>query len=209
MAVDESPTRREETVSPNQPEVNGQYNSESETCDEVVRAINSTPHSRQLRPQPTPQERLSTAFHEAGHAVVALALGRVVGKVTIEPKQMKLGQCEIKKGRFGPRHDHLETEMLVLLAGPAAEARHVGRYDWAAASQDLKDLRGLARHRAPNDRQAARLERRMLDKVESLLDDVALWETVCMIANALVEKTEISGRAARHLFETTREKYRE
>ena len=40
----------------------------------------------------------ATAFHEAGHAVVALALDRPVLKVSILPGADLLGQCQFAKG---------------------------------------------------------------------------------------------------------------
>lgn len=144
---------------------------------------------------------VATAFHEAGHAVVALALGRPVQRVTIEPKQMRLGRCELKKGRFKPSQDILETEILILLGGPAAEARHTGRYDWGGASQDLRDVRSMTLRRAASERQVERLERRMLDKAEHLLDQPGIWLAVQRIADELLRCTTISGRAARHLFD--------
>lgn len=150
---------------------------------------------------PTSADLSATAFHEAGHAVLALLHGRPVGKVSILASQRRLGHCEIRKGSFGPRHDILETEMLILFGGPAAEARHVGDYCWNAAAQDLRDVRQLARLRAPNERQAERLERRLLDKVEHLLDRAEVWTAVERIAAELLERTTISGRAARHLFD--------
>ena len=70
-----------------------------------------------------------TAFHEAGHAVVALALDRPVQKVSVIPGQELLGKCEFKKGVFRPSVDWLENEILIALAGLAAEARLTGTYD--------------------------------------------------------------------------------
>ena len=146
-------------------------------------------------------DELATAFHEAGHAVVALALGRPVQRVSILPNQSRLGHCELKKGTFRPSEDVVEREMLILLGGPAAEARHTGQYDWAAAAQDLRDVRALSKTRAGGERQVERLERRMLDKAEHILDKPGVWRAAERIADELIRQTTISGRAARHLFE--------
>lgn len=148
--------------------------------------------------------RRATAYHEAGHAVLALALGRVVGRVSILPSHLRLGHCEIRKETFGSKRDALETEILILFGGPAAEARHLGEYCWEAAAQDLKDVRALTLLRAPNVRQAQRLERRLLDKAEHLLEQVENWRAVERIVGELVARTTISGRAARHLFDEAR-----
>lgn len=143
----------------------------------------------------------ATAYHEAGHAVVALALGRPVQRVSILPNQLRLGLCEFKKGSFKPTHDAIETEMLILLGGLAAEARHTDDYAWDGASGDLRFVHKLAEMRAGSARQTARLQRRMLDKTEHLLDQPGHWEAVTRIAAELLKTTVLSGRAARHFFE--------
>jgi len=150
--------------------------------------------------EPIPPE-VATAWHEAGHAAMALALGRPVKQVSVAPNHLRLGQCKLNKGTFGPGKDGLETEILILLAGMAAEARHTGVYDVGAASQDLRVVRTLARQRAASPRQVERFERRMLDKTEHLLGDAGVWLAVTRIADELLKHTTISGRAAQHLFE--------
>lgn len=145
--------------------------------------------------------QIATAYHEAGHAVLALALGRPVSKVSVLPNHLRLGQCDIQKGSFRPSKDLLETEILILLGGPAAEARFTGRYCWEGASQDLRGVRALVQRRAAGQRQAERLERRMLDKAEHILDQPPVWLAVERIAAELLRCSTISGRAARHLFD--------
>ena len=143
----------------------------------------------------------ATAYHEAGHAVAALALDRPVVKVSIQPDRDRLGICFFGKAVFRPSQDWLEREVLIALAGMAAEARHTGQYDHAAASRDLRYAHELALQRAGNDRQAERLQRRLLSKVEHLLEQESHWAAVVRIAAALIEQGEISGRQARHLFD--------
>jgi ATP-dependent Zn protease len=143
----------------------------------------------------------ATAYHEAGHAVAALALDRPVMKVSIKPDRDRVGICAFGKAVFRPSQDWLEREVLIALAGMAAEAKHTGEYDREAAGRDLTYARGLAIERAGNARQAERLQRRMLSKVEHLLEQEATWRAVQRIAKALLEQTEISGRQARHLYE--------
>lgn len=150
--------------------------------------------------------RVSTAYHEAGHAVVALALGRPIHRVTIVPGKThtgvaSLGQCKIQKGRFRPSKDALEDEVLILYAGMAAEAQVTGEYSLGGARQDLRAIRGLVQTRAGGDRGVERLERRLLDKAEHLLSDQGNWQAVIWIAAELLAQQTISGRAARHFFE--------
>ncbi|MGL6076872.1 MAG: cell division protein FtsH [Fimbriiglobus sp.] len=142
----------------------------------------------------------STAFHEAGHAVVALALDRPVHKVTILPKAERLGACEFRKGVQRPSDDWIENSILIALAGMVSEARVTGQYCLRGASQDLATVRKLALLRA-SDRAVERLERRMLSKTENMLNDDALWRAVELIAEELLKLGHISGRAARHFYE--------
>jgi ATP-dependent Zn protease len=142
----------------------------------------------------------AVAYHEAGHAVAALALGRPVQHVSVLPDRENLGLCEFRKGAFRPSEDWLEREILISLAGIAAEARFTGNYAWDGASRDLQFVRRLAVERA-GERRAERLERRMLSKVEHLLAQEGHWRAVELIAAELLARGAISGRAARHLFD--------
>jgi hypothetical protein len=142
----------------------------------------------------------ATAYHEAGHAVMALALGRPVHRVSVLADRERLGQCEYRKGVFRPSEDWLEREALIALGGVAAEALHTGDYAWDAADRDLRYVRDLAEQRA-GPRQAERLERRLLAKAEHLLAKDGHWRAVELIAAELLRRGAISGRAARHLFD--------
>jgi hypothetical protein len=55
--------------------------------------------------------------------------------------------------------------------------------------------------RAGGQRQVERLERRMLDKAECILDQPGVWPAAERIAAELLLHTIISGLAARHLFD--------
>ena len=152
-----------------------------------------------------PQHDELTAYHEAGHAVIALCHDRPVHRVSVLPNRDRLGQCEFAKGRFKPSEDALEREILIALAGLAAEARHSGSYEHDAADHDLRYVRRLVLERK-SGRAAPRYEERMLSKVEAMLADDAPWRAVELIAAELMRHGVISGRAARHLFEqATRE----
>jgi ATP-dependent Zn protease len=141
-----------------------------------------------------------TAYHEAGHAVVALSLGTPIQRVSILPNGQRLGQCEFGKAVFRPSEDWLEHQILIALGGIAAEARHTGNYAWEGAVHDRRHVRRLAVQRA-GERRAERLERRLLAKVENLLANEGYWQAVELIAAELLRCGSISGRTARHLFD--------
>ncbi len=153
---------------------------------------------------PVDDARLTaTAYHEAGHAVMALLLGRDVHKVSVVPGKMqggvRLGACEMRKGRVRSSKDALEDEVLILLAGMVAEARVTQDYCRQGARQDLMAVRRLlSLDRAHNARQLERLEQRLLDKAEHLLGDAAASMAIRSIAGELLQHSTLSGRAVRH-----------
>lgn len=79
----------------------------------------------------------ATAFHEAGHAVAAFALGRPVKQASIVPEKGTLGHVRLG-GRnqvrrmettalgFRARY-RVERDLMGTLAGPEAERRATGR----------------------------------------------------------------------------------
>jgi len=146
-------------------------------------------------------EDIATAFHEAGHAVVALSLGRTVEKLSIVRNTIRLGVVQLGKGRNGRKQDFFETEALILLGGLVSEARQTGEYNWGGAQQDLRSLRRLSLARVDTEAKAERLERRLLDKTSHHLDQDGHWEAVEAVAAELIKSKLISGRAARHLFD--------
>ena len=148
--------------------------------------------------------RRITAFHEAGHAVLALALGRPVDWVSIRPDRIYLGVTAFRKGVFRPSEDWLEREAIIALAGIAAEARFTGDYCWGGAAKDYDYVIELAATRAGDGKKAERLVKRFLSKAEHLLNRPGHWEAVERIAAELVRNGEISGRAARHFYDETR-----
>jgi ATP-dependent Zn protease len=147
-----------------------------------------------------PDQRIHTAYHEAGHAVIAIVVGRAVNKVSIIPGGNKLGVCKMNKGRKKASQDALEADLLILLAGMAAEGRKSGGYNMQGASQDLRDAEKLALMRAGNARQAGKVLRRALDKVHNHFNQPATWTATKSIAEALLESDSISGREADHLY---------
>lgn len=148
-------------------------------------------------------ELIATAYHEAGHAVMAVLQGRLVHKLTIVPGKSafghkRLGLCEMGKGRSKASRDHLEEEVLILYAGMVAEAHFTGEYCEAGALQDLAVASRILESRANSQSQLERLQRRLLDKTEHLLADEEHAEAVRLVAGELLRRTTISGRSVRH-----------
>ena len=156
---------------------------------------------------PNEAQSLATAYHEAGHAVVALSLGRAVEKCTIVRNSIRLGAVQLGKGRGQRQQDYFEIEAMILLGGLVSEARHTGQYNWGGAQQDLRSLRRLTLARVNTDQQVERLERRLLDKTTHHLEQPGHWEAIEAIVAELMKQQAISGRAVRHLFDETMRRF--
>ncbi|MCR9197966.1 MAG: hypothetical protein NXI04_04950 [Planctomycetaceae bacterium] len=150
--------------------------------------------------------RMATAYHEAGHAVMALAVGRPVEKVTIIAAALqtggsRLGACKVQKGRSKASKDGLEDEAMILLAGMVGESHFTRRYSPDGAAQDLRMAQRLLSDRAGSERQLERLLTRVLKKTEHVLAEAAHVDAIASIATELYEKETISGRAVRQLMQ--------
>ena len=72
-----------------------------------------------------------TAYHESGHAFVALALGAIVHSLSIDPDwddgPERFGDVEVEwpSGLYN-RKQHFENRVLVALGGPVAEMIYTG-----------------------------------------------------------------------------------
>ena len=146
---------------------------------------------------------LATAWHEAGHALVAAIVGRPIQKVTITPANLqtggvRLGAVKFQKGRSKSTNDWLEDEVLILLAGMLAESKFTGQYCDDGARQDLRAVRNLINQRAATERQMEKLERRLLDKVEHLLEQDHHVAALKMIVDQLMKTQTIKGRTVIH-----------
>jgi cell division protease FtsH len=94
------------------------------------------------------QERVATAYHEAGHAVVQMLLQDAdpLHKVTIIPRGQALGTTFSlpEKDRYGYGRRFCDATMRVLCAGRIAEARKTGDIS-SGAGMDIKMVTRLAR----------------------------------------------------------------
>ncbi len=160
-----------------------------------------------------PSEALvATAYHEAGHAVVAVSLGRLIDKVSIRPGnspqgKSRLGVCQLRKGRSKATRNEFEDDILILFAGMVAESNFTGQYCKQGAGQDLQMVKRILQQRVRNQKQFDRIFQRLLDKAEHVLDDEAHSQAVELVAKDLIERETISGRAVRHFFDQAVKKF--
>jgi cell division protease FtsH len=94
------------------------------------------------------QERVATAYHEAGHAVVQMLLPDAdpLHKVTIIPRGNAMGVTFSlpEKDRYGYGRKYCEATMRVLCAGRIAEAKKTGDIS-SGAGMDIRMVTRLAR----------------------------------------------------------------
>jgi len=153
---------------------------------------------------PASAERL-TAFHEAGHAVMAQLCGRQVTEVEIVGDREHTGM--VHSLAFPPdsedgatpeaENDDVERQLKIILAGTVAEAMASGRQGWDETSEDLDA--------------AVRLGMRLVDDCEDvlpLLKDIGAdveqelgrhWSAVEMLAVELLDSKALTGSEVRKL----------
>jgi cell division protease FtsH len=94
------------------------------------------------------EERRTVAYHEAGHALVAVHVPQAepVHKVTIIPRERAMGLTEqLPEGdKYLYRRDYITDRLAVMMGGRAAEAEVMGEITSGAAS-DLKQSYSIAR----------------------------------------------------------------
>lgn len=94
----------------------------------------------------SPSERATVALHEAGHALVRIAGGGRVEKISLAPRGASLGVTVSAQEdeRFLQTRPHVNEELRVLLAGRAAELLVAGVAS-SAAADDMRRASALAR----------------------------------------------------------------
>ena len=135
-----------------------------------------------------------TAWHEAGHAVVAVMLGGMVDTVSVEiPDADSAGVTSVFWGKDSDARSQCINDIHVALAGPIAEMIFVGDYDYLRIKQE---------HAVDWDVVAAAVERLGIDAVaaQKLLTSIAtglykslredtVWSAVADVA----ERLELDG----------------
>lgn len=156
-------------------------------------------------PTSLPEHRTQVAYHEAGHAVTALVLGRSVKRLTVIPEPGKHEGVVVYEQVDPPGCDPAEW-LTVDLAGGAALERLLG--DTAAGWLDGVGLAGRASagDLAQADARAIRLchgsrgrARELLERRLGVARSVVAhqWAAVVCVAEALLELEEMDGAQLR------------
>lgn len=165
-------------------------------------------HQSHMESKPPDEAELkATAYHEAGHAVAAIALKRDFGKVSIEPSESEgdLGHVLTPKPpmSFWPGmpcrpedKELIEADILVRLAGMPAEAIFTGRENHRGAEGDLKNARDLASKLYPCEVLETYIAF-MSARARHLVREPTSRIQIKALANALIKKKNLSGAEAR------------
>ena len=144
----------------------------------------------------------TTAYHESGHALIAIVLGAKVRSMTIDPDRddgpERYGDTQIRwrKARFTERQ-LAENAVQVCLAGPVAEMVYTGdpyhpglipewADDWQSAWQEAEPLFADERQRL------AYLEQVSI-KLYPLFRRDAIWAAVAALADHLLAHETLEG----------------
>jgi hypothetical protein len=151
-----------------------------------------------------------TAYHEAGHTVMAFELGRKVRYITTIP-----GLVADTRGHVRPTASpkwHLmddscaprmlrwiEREIAILISGPLAQGMFLGEFDSVGASRDHQEVirLGSMLFNSP-DAMKEYLEKQVHIIVE-FLKQPSVWVQVEALAAALIVRRTIGGKRARQI----------
>jgi ATP-dependent Zn protease len=148
-------------------------------------------------------QRQGTAYHEAGHAVVAYRLKAEVRHVSIVPDHFSRGYF-VSGDLFcapgcGSDRANLERAIKICLAGPLAQQRFRRRsYCRRGGRQDYDCASGLARYLAgaAGEREFLRYQER---RTQALVEHY--WSEIELVAQALLERDELSGTEVKNIIE--------
>ena len=151
-----------------------------------------------------------TAYHEAGHAVVAHVLHRGLASITIVPDEDEdtLGLCQYLRSRINwegadwapttRQRSYLERAILTVLAGAEAEHALTGRRGHLGASHDYTQAVDCALIALGGDAEEASLFLGwMAYRARKLLQQPQNWHAVEALSRELMVHRTLSGRRTR------------
>lgn len=155
------------------------------------------------------RELESTAYHEAGHAVIAMHFRRAIRYVTIEATDTSYGHVlkTPMPPSFDPQNEidartmrRIEAEILVSLAGLAAESRFTGRRNLRAASGDYRFAVEMAAYAYNFGPVAGKYVEFLEARAMQLMAGPAVWVKVEAMAKALLAHKRLDAKQARAIY---------
>lgn len=150
----------------------------------------------------------NTAYHEAGHAFMAVRLGAKVRSVTIDPDHddgpERLGDTQVvwRKGRLTDREFH-ERAIMVSLAGPVAEMLYTGDpyhpglvAEWAF---DWQEAWKLAEPLFPDHRRRLDYLEQTTSRLYHLMNAEPNWSAIASLADNLLAHETLESEEVRDI----------
>jgi ATP-dependent Zn protease len=151
------------------------------------------------------------AYHEAGHAFMAVYVGARVQQVTIEPAwddgPRRYADIQVRwpLRRFTPQ-ELLEKQILVALAGPVAEMIHSGEPyhpGWVAEwSADWQAAWEAAAHLVAEPKQRLRYLEAKTVQLYRLLDQTTNWAALAAVVDELLAHETLDGEQVEETLRT-------
>jgi len=143
-----------------------------------------------------PAHLKGTAYHEAGHAVAALLLGRRFKAISIEPDGDILG---LVSGIAWPRafrpdtddidsraRSNIEKRIMIAAAGEGAESLYTGRRVMHYACQDAMQAVDLASYVCPENEECSAYTNWLWLRAKNLIREPRSWIMVEALASKLL-----------------------
>jgi hypothetical protein len=150
-----------------------------------------------------PNDLRLTAYHEAGHAVVACLLGRGVERVEVGHRGSFNGRIVFTRELLGNQWKRRELEVTILHAGWQAEKAYLGRDpDPRGVADDEREARRLMSSVGLHFGRTTEAEfaRWNDDAAAEAAELVARhWEVIRAVAERLATRKKVSGRLIRRL----------
>jgi len=151
-----------------------------------------------------PNDPRATAYHEAGHIVVARVLGRRVLGATLRKEGDSNARASLTDVRPNQRKRR-ETDLVVAFAGLYAERKFLGRDphplsaldDMTYIAEEIADLMRNPR----TTRTEEEWKSELADRAKTIVD--RNWAAVAMVAEALFENEYLSEGQLRRLLKDT------
>jgi hypothetical protein len=156
-------------------------------------------------------ERRRTAYHEAGHAVMAFELGLSIREVTIVPDDAGNFLGRVTGTPLGPdvmarfaEYDpdrHLVEQLIMFpLAGGIAEQELTGQVENLGDEDDLTNSFDLALRVCGSDEEANLFVEGLWERTRAQIQSPPTWAAVEAVAAALLGQQRLSGRKARAIY---------
>jgi hypothetical protein len=147
----------------------------------------------------------STAFHEAGHAVMAIVLRRRWRAISIEPDEDAYGRTYMAKlgERFRPDIEvntrtriTIEREVMIFLAGPEAERLKTGRRNNVGARHDYQCVGILLGYAVGEQDEFAAYLEWLRCRTANHVRQPMFWARVELLAQCLLDQRRMTRHEA-------------